>query len=109
MFHESKVPGTVCVYNKSEASEATWYQEAAAEATRCAPVESPLPKVESLDKTLLAFRFPTDQTKPSSYSRWNWRLIGSLYLRLSINNEVISIEDDLLESRNVTASFAVNR
>ena len=70
MFHESKVPGTVCVWteanNVSGASETsnTWYKETASEATRCVPMESSsLPKVDSLEQSLLAFRFPTDQTK----------------------------------------------
>ena len=63
MFHESKVPGTVCVWTSSAANN-TWYKETASEATRCVPMESSsLPKVDSLDQSLLAFRFPTDQTK----------------------------------------------
>ena len=66
MFHESKVPGTVCVWTSSAdaAVNNTWYKETASEATRCVPMESSsLPKVDSLDQSLLAFRFPTDQTK----------------------------------------------
>ena len=64
MFHESKVPGTVCVWTSSADANNTWYKETASEATRCVPMESSsLPKVDSLDQSLLAFRFPTDQTK----------------------------------------------
>ena len=45
--------------------------------------------------------------QPSSYTRWNWRLLGSLYLSLSFN------EDDYAENEfqnsNYTTAYAVNK
>ena len=81
MFHESKVPGTVCVWTSSAdaAANNTWYKETASEATRCVPMESSsLPKVDSLDQSLLAFRFPTDQTKVNT--KWYSVCLEKIYL-----------------------------
>merc|ERR1739844_87334 len=110
MFHDANVPGTVCVKqtpspeSKLGETVTTWYQEQASE-IGCLPMETTNPKVDSLRESLLAFRFPTDETKPSSYSRWNWRLLGSLYLSLSFNeDELVDLDDD----KNITA-YAVNQ
>jgi len=70
-------------------------------------METTNPKVDSLRESLLAFRFPTDETKPSSYSRWNWRLLGSLYLSLSFNED--DFNPDLDSDKNTTAAYAVNQ
>ena len=68
MFHESNVPGAVCTLPSNRSSEAaTWYNKAVSEAVPCIPLESSSSKVESLEQTLLAFRFPTDATKVSTY------------------------------------------
>merc|ERR1712223_1980569 len=108
MFHDANVPGTVCVKQNipsDSKSATTWYQEQASETTRCLPMETSNPKVDSLHESLIAFRFPTEETEPSSYSRWNWRLLGSLYLSLSYNEgDEAELEDD----KNITA-YAVNQ
>jgi len=112
MFHDANVPGTVCVKqdppesNSGSSTLTTWYQEQASETTRCLPMETSNPKVDSLSESLLAFRFPTDETTPSSYTRWNWRLLGSLYLSLSFNED----EDLDYSDKNVTsAGYALNQ
>lgn len=60
MFHDAHIPGTVCVLQGD--ATATWYKDSASEGQTCVPAES---KVESLDASLLAFRFPTENSKVS--------------------------------------------
>ena len=46
--------------------------------------------------------------QPSSYTRWNWRLLGSLYLSLSFNED--DYEDLDYSDKNVTsAGYALNQ
>ena len=54
-------------------------------------------------KKILAYVF----LQPSSYSRWNWRLLGSLYLSLSFNED--DFNPDLDSDKNTTAAYAVNQ
>ena len=74
MFHDANVPGTVCVKqdppdsNSNSQTVTTWYQEQASETTRCLPMETSNPKIDSLSESLLAFRFPTDETQVRKYS-----------------------------------------
>ena len=66
MFHDANVPGTVCVKQNipsDSKSATTWYQEQASETTRCLPMETSNPKVDSLHESLIAFRFPTEETE----------------------------------------------
>ena len=61
----------------------TWYQEQASETTRCLPMETSNPKVDSLSESLLAFRFPTDETTVrNSYIKFEtklfWKSFGNL-------------------------------
>lgn len=60
MFHDAKVPGTVCVKNQENPN--TWYDGQATETTRCLPLGDE-GRVESLKDSLLAFRFPSDKTQ----------------------------------------------
>ena len=46
--------------------------------------------------------------QPSSYTRWNWRLLGSLYLSLSFNED--ESEDLDYSDKNITsAGYALNQ
>ena len=46
--------------------------------------------------------------QPSYYSRWNWRLIGSLYIRLSIAEEIILLEEEENDEEFETSSNGGN-
>ena len=70
--------------NLGSSTLTTWYQEQASETTRCLPMETSNPKVDSLSESLLAFRFPTDKTTV----RISYRKLPLIYMYYFLNTGI---------------------